>query len=398
MTLSAMGPLLSLVLAVILIGCTPASDPGAPVGADATAKDVFSPIDAPTNDTTSIYTTDTSPSWDTHLPPTDTQQPPTDTQQPPTDTQQPPTDWSAVDTRTPPPPSSNLCEGPCDSDAMCGASADLCLLNQDTNKSFCGQDCSAASCPTNFMCADLGNNILQCVPQSGDCSAPAPQIGLGLCEGPCTAHESCGGVGDYCLTNPDTNQSFCGAACGTGCPTNYTCADLGSGITQCIPTSGSCSGTTPPPSCDPACAADQTCSNGVCVTVGDWETELQHCVDLINDYRSQHGRSALIRDAAIEACVANAAASDSISDIAHESFQATQGCGFTATAENEIPGYPISSYGSVTEVINRGTAQMMAEGPGGGHYENILRDSSTRVGCGVFVTSSGDVWVVQDFR
>ena len=53
-------------------------------------------------------------------------------------------------------------------------------------------------------------------------------------------------------------------------------------------------------------------------------------------------------------------------------------------------------YGSVMNIIDLGTEMMMNEGPGGGHHDNILGDH-TAVGCGIFVTDSGAVWVVQDF-
>lgn len=39
----------------------------------------------------------------------------------------------------------------------------------------------------------------------------------------------------------------------------------------------------------------------------------------------------------------------------------------------------------------------MAEGPGGGHHDAIV-GSYTSVGRGIFVTTRGYVWVVQDYR
>jgi len=41
---------------------------------------------------------------------------------------------------------------------------------------------------------------------------------------------------------------------------------------------------------------------------------------------------------------------------------------------------------------------MWGEGPGGGHYENMASRSYSEVGCGIYVTPSRDVWIVQDFR
>jgi hypothetical protein len=47
-------------------------------------------------------------------------------------------------------------------------------------------------------------------------------------------------------------------------------------------------------------------------------------------------------------------------------------------------------------VIQQGLAMMWAEGPGGGHYEN-MRGSYTQLGCGVFVNGN-EITVVQDFH
>ena len=41
---------------------------------------------------------------------------------------------------------------------------------------------------------------------------------------------------------------------------------------------------------------------------------------------------------------------------------------------------------------------MWAEGPGGGHYDNMSNPSSTVVACGYFVLGDGSVWAVQNFR
>jgi hypothetical protein len=41
---------------------------------------------------------------------------------------------------------------------------------------------------------------------------------------------------------------------------------------------------------------------------------------------------------------------------------------------------------------------MWAEGPGGGHYENMSSTQYTLAGCGTYTTSDGNVWVTTDFR
>ena len=51
---------------------------------------------------------------------------------------------------------------------------------------------------------------------------------------------------------------------------------------------------------------------------------------------------------------------------------------------------------SAHKLMVKGLADMWAEGPGGGHYEN-MRGPYTQLGCGVFVNGV-DITFVQDFR
>ncbi len=118
------------------------------------------------------------------------------------------------------------------------------------------------------------------------------------------------------------------------------------------------------------------------------------CVDTINGYRASKGLAALTRSAELDAYAATAAESDDGTRQRHRHFYRTRGGGI-ARAENEIPWWPLTS-GDPRDVIRDGTAAMWAEGPGGGHYENLI-GAHTEVGCGVFV--NGDrVTVVQAFR
>ena len=139
------------------------------------------------------------------------------------------------------------------------------------------------------------------------------------------------------------------------------------------------------------------CSDGGVGGTAGSEDALAHCVDVINSNRLANGRSALTRSSAVENCAMAGAQSDAATGQAHGHFKATSGCNYTANAENEIPGWTLGS-GTVLDIIDSGTAMMMAEGPSGGHYENILRADATQVGCGVFVRSDNLVWVVQDFK
>jgi len=80
----------------------------------------------------------------------------------------------------------------------------------------------------------------------------------------------------------------------------------------------------------------------------------------------------------------------------HSHFVSSRGGGI-ALAENELPWWPLANYLTVQEVMRQGIAQMWAEGPGGGHYQN-LTGRYTQLGCGVFIADNSEITVVQDFR
>ena len=122
------------------------------------------------------------------------------------------------------------------------------------------------------------------------------------------------------------------------------------------------------------------------------EAELTFCVNETNRYRATQGLSALARSGALEAYAAAGAQEDGLAHAPHQHFRSTNGGGL-ARAENEIPWWSATS---VHAVIQQGLAMMWAEGPGGGHYEN-MRGPYTQLGCGVFVNGN-EITVVQNFR
>lgn len=126
---------------------------------------------------------------------------------------------------------------------------------------------------------------------------------------------------------------------------------------------------------------------------GNLATELTFCVTETNRYRASLGLPGLTRSSALEAYAATGAHDDGLAHAGHQHFRSTNGGGL-ARAENEMPWWP-SSY-SVHAVIQQGLAMMWAEGPGGGHYENI-RGPYAELGCGVFINGP-EITVVQDFR
>ena len=122
------------------------------------------------------------------------------------------------------------------------------------------------------------------------------------------------------------------------------------------------------------------------------EAELTFCVNETNRYRATQDLSALTRSGALEAYAAAGAQEDGLAHAPHQHFRSTNGGGL-AWAENEIPWWSATSSHAV---IQQGLAMMWAEGPGGGHYEN-MRGPYTQLGCGVFANGN-EITVVQDFR
>jgi len=111
-----------------------------------------------------------------------------------------------------------------------------------------------------------------------------------------------------------------------------------------------------------------------------------------NRYRAALRLPALTQSSALETYAVAGAREDGLSHVAHQHFRSTNGGGM-AYAENEIPWWASTS---VHSVIQEGLGMMWAEGPGGGHYEN-MRGPYTQLGCGVFVNGN-EITVVQDYR
>ena len=115
------------------------------------------------------------------------------------------------------------------------------------------------------------------------------------------------------------------------------------------------------------------------------------CVTETNRYRATLGLKPLTRSSTLEAYAAVGAREDGLSGQHHQHFRRTSGGG-VAVAENEFWGTNLALH----TLMVRSLADMWAEGPGGGHYEN-MRGPYTQLGCGVFVNGV-DITVVQDFR
>ncbi len=113
------------------------------------------------------------------------------------------------------------------------------------------------------------------VPDASTCDEPPPELPApppvvaGTVCAPCGEGCPAGGV---CLTNQNTGESFCGADCsGEGvCPRGTACLDIGEGVKQCAPSTGSCRGF-PPSDLGAPCSEDAHCTTDTttCVRAGD---------------------------------------------------------------------------------------------------------------------------------
>ncbi len=127
--------------------------------------------------------------------------------------------------------------------------------------------------------------------------------------------------------------------------------------------------------------------------------DLEHCVDVINSYRAEIGAPAYGRSSTLEQFAAEGAQSDAESGQAHGHFVSTGGGDGVAFAEDEAPGWPVAPYGGTIDgVVDASMKAMWAEGPSGGHYQNMASTQYSQAGCGFYMTSSGDLWVTTDFR
>ena len=119
------------------------------------------------------------------------------------------------------------------------------------------------------------------------------------------------------------------------------------------------------------------------------------CVEETNRYRAMKGKPAVTRSQALED-FANDGAEIDFGGQPHDHFRATQGGGI-AFAENECPKWSLQQQGGgdMNMLVAACIAAFYSEGPGGGHYENMMGNYGT-LGCGLY-ESGGRVTIIQDF-
>ncbi|HZS41859.1 MAG TPA: CAP domain-containing protein [Polyangia bacterium] len=132
---------------------------------------------------------------------------------------------------------------------------------------------------------------------------------------------------------------------------------------------------------------------------------VQHNLDVLNQYRAQQSppAAALALDDQLSSFALTGSQQLMATNVPHQHFKTASASGaiwtsgFCNTAgENQAPGWPASSdsveLGSIDDVL----AQMMAEGPGGGHHDNIVSTDFARVGIAL-VVQNGQLWLTNDF-
>jgi hypothetical protein len=112
------------------------------------------------------------------------------------------------------------------------------------------------------------------------------------------------------------------------------------------------------------------------------------CLTRLNEYRARVGVAPLSMQSDRSSCADAQARSDAGTRKAHGAFGQCR-----ESSQNECPSWS----GSLDEVVDRCLAMMFAEGPQGGHYENITDRNVRSVACGVFSGGAGEIWMVQDF-
>ncbi len=125
----------------------------------------------------------------------------------------------------------------------------------------------------------------------------------------------------------------------------------------------------------------------------------QHNLDKLNAYRATGNLTALTIDGQLSAFALAGSQQLAGGGAAHGHFNGAGGTVFQdgfcgQAAENQAPGW----YGGDDDsLIDQALQEMMDEGPGGGHYDNIMNGKLTRVGVGMLHGDDGKLYITNDF-
>jgi uncharacterized protein YkwD len=134
------------------------------------------------------------------------------------------------------------------------------------------------------------------------------------------------------------------------------------------------------------------------------DPRVRYNVERINAYRSQHGLGALLYDAKISAFARAGSERLAKDHTPHANFaehgQGAPGFG-SVSAENQgdpdgVPSLDADEAKSHKKQIDVMLKLMVDEGPGGGHYENMMNPRFRRVGVGL-VETGGRLYMTNDF-
>lgn len=119
------------------------------------------------------------------------------------------------------------------------------------------------------------------------------------------------------------------------------------------------------------------------------------CVEETNRLRMGKGKAPVVHSPQLETYADTGAMID-FNGSPHQHFSSTQGGGI-AFAENECPKWSLSQQGGgdMKALVGACIAAFYSEGPGGGHYENMMGNYA-KLGCGIY-ENAGRVTIIQDF-
>jgi uncharacterized protein YkwD len=134
--------------------------------------------------------------------------------------------------------------------------------------------------------------------------------------------------------------------------------------------------------------------------------EQQHNLQRLNQYRAMVGAVALVMDAQLNAYATQGSQELLQNHQPHGHFQGSQNAGTLFTTDGfqghagenqgDPNGWPPRP-GGVQQQIDEILAMMWAEGPGGGHYENMIGATFRRVGIGLVLDANGRLYFTNDF-
>jgi hypothetical protein len=137
-----------------------------------------------------------------------------------------------------------------------------------------------------------------------------------------------------------------------------------------------------------------------CGSGGD--PHVQHNLEALNSYRAANGAPALTLSSTLDSFATTGSQQLAAGGPPHGHFQqaVTDQTLFTSgfchsAGENQAPGWPLNT-GDENGTIDGILQNMMAEGPGGSHHDNIINPELRLVGIGLLVQGGG-LYLTNDF-